>query len=83
MDAGGRDLLRLGASINAAMTEATFVGLLRRLDRGGSLSPADVASAIESIRSDGDFIAAVTQATADEENVRRRLETTTRALGAI
>jgi hypothetical protein len=77
----GRDALRpQGYQINAALTEAIFVGLMRRLDHGSAPDPAKVQTAIDEIRSDERMQSVVSRATADEESVRKRLEVATASL---
>lgn len=61
-----------GTRINAAFTEAVYVGLMRRLERG-PVEPADVAQATTELETDPDLSAAITSGTAEEENVRTRL----------
>lgn len=74
---GKEGLRRTGYQINAALTEAIFVGLMRRLDQATPLSEAEVAAAVQKIRSSDKVEAAVSRATADEESVRIRLEVAT------
>jgi hypothetical protein len=79
--ARGREALRRqGAQINAALTEAIFIGTLRRLDHGNTPSVEGVRSAIDELREDQALQKAVARATADEENVRVRLEISTSRL---
>lgn len=75
----GADALRSrGKQVNAALTEAVFVGLMRRLDHGSSLPDADaVSGVVADVQADSDLLASVSRSTADEEQVRRRLEITT------
>ena len=77
---GRRSLRRLSSQVNAALTEALFVGLMRRLDHGTNPSVEKVARAVEAVGSDPLIQDAVSRATADEESVRIRLEVATAAL---
>lgn len=80
----GRDGIRFqSAQINAALAEAVMVGLMRRLDQGTSPDPDDVATAIATLKADPALQDAITHATADEENVRARLELATAAFAGI
>lgn len=74
---GKEALRRTGYQLNAALTEAIFVGLMRRLDHGEPIQPSDVGGVIASLRGDEAMESAVSRATADEENVRTRLELAT------
>jgi Protein of unknown function DUF262 len=81
----GSAALRLGegGQVNAALTEAVFVGLCRRLDAGPVRDTAAVKDAVDNMRKDEGLILAVSRATADEESVRTRLGVATRAFAAI
>ena len=70
---------RQGNSVNAAKTEATMVGLMRRLDTGEIPDPEGVVRAVDELASSTPFEEAIRQATADEEQVRKRLELATAA----
>ncbi len=63
--------------VNAALAEAIYVGLMRRLDHGTQVTIGEVPKVVESIRTDSVVQAAVSRATANEENVRIRLEIAT------
>ena len=65
--------------VNAALAEATSVGLMRRLDSGTSPTSSAVRAAAERLAQDDNFSKAVSRATADEEQVRKRLEIATAA----
>ncbi|MBM0275618.1 DUF262 domain-containing protein [Micromonospora tarensis] len=87
LEAGpGRRALRWAGNraVNAALAEAVFVGLMRRLDLGGTEpTPEAVAAAVERFQGDERLANAVTRATADEESVRTRLAITTREFASI
>ncbi len=75
----GPKALRLGkGQVNAALTEAIFVGLMRRLDSGPSPDPTTLAGAIAEMQKDDAFVGAISRATADEESVRTRLAVATK-----
>lgn len=63
--------------VNTALAEATMVGLMRRLDAGTLPDAAHVKAASEALRELPRFTAAISRATADEENVRTRLSLAT------
>lgn len=79
----GPDALRKSSrQVNAAQTEAIFVGLMRRLSRS-DVSPADVAGAVRSLRQDATFDDSTGRATADEEPVATRLRVATEAFANV
>jgi Protein of unknown function DUF262 len=69
--------------INAALSEAILVGLMRRLDTEHPLDSASVARAIASLLEDPALPPAISRATADEESVRLRLALATQAFAAL
>jgi hypothetical protein len=76
----GPSALRVGeGQVNAALTEALFVGLFRRLDAGSSPDLVAVGEALAGIHKDEGFTRAISRATADEESVRTRLAVATQA----
>jgi hypothetical protein len=80
----GPPALRLGkGQVNAALTEAIFVGLMRRLDVGSTPNPDTLAVPLQAMQDDSAFIGAVSRATADEESVRTRLAVATQAFAPI
>ncbi|MER6591574.1 DUF262 domain-containing protein [Micromonospora purpureochromogenes] len=71
-------------AVNAALAEAVFVGLMRRLDLGDDEpTPEAVTAAVERLQGNERLANAVTRATADEESVRTRLAITTREFASI
>lgn len=69
----GANVLKFsGPAINAAWTEALFVGLMDRL-RTSEPTSNEVHAAISKMRSNSDLISVITRSTADDENVKRRL----------
>jgi hypothetical protein len=75
----GVDSLRPGgAAINAALTEAVFVGLMRRLE-AGDVESAAAAAGMGRLLKEPELAVAIGRATADEESVRKRLALATRA----
>jgi hypothetical protein len=78
-NAVGRQAVRYQSSqVNAALGEALFVGLMRRLDFDQEIDRADVATAIRGIQSDPNLEDAISRSTADEESVKTRLEIATK-----
>lgn len=75
-------LRKASRQVNAAQTEAIFVGLMRRLSVG-ELDPSGVAAAIETLRQDPAFDAATGRATADEEPLTTRLRIATEAFAIL
>jgi len=80
----GGGALRLGkGQVNSALTEAVFVGLMRRLDSEAEVDPSHIKAALDQMHSDESFGNAVSRATADEENVRTRLAVATKAFLSV
>lgn len=78
--AGPKAIRPRSRQVNSALTEALFVGLIRRLDRGMVPNSQQVAAAIEQVSNDKDMIDSTGRSTADEESVRIRLEIATSAM---
>lgn len=73
-----------GQQVNAALTESLMVGLMRRLERGGDLpSAATVSTAIDEVHSAASSTEAFTRSTADDEQVKTRLNIGTRAFEGL
>lgn len=80
----GRRALRFQSrQVNAALTEALLVGLMRRLAEGSSLPATSITTVVDRLTSDEGFTGAIAGSTATEENVRTRLDVATRAFGEI
>jgi len=60
-----------------------MVGLAKRLDSGPAPSDGDVSVAYDRLVANDEFKQACERATADEENVRKRLALATDAFAAI
>jgi hypothetical protein len=71
----GERPLRLGYQINAAILESVFVGVMQRIDAGGSATIAGASwkSAYDALLKNQDYLAVVSKATANEEPVKQRL----------
>jgi hypothetical protein len=83
LEGPGRPALRRGGTqINAASTEALYVGLMRRLERG-PVDEEKLKAAVTSLVSDAALGTSVTRSTADEESVRTRLSVVTGLLAGI
>jgi len=78
-DAGRGSLRPRGRQINSALTEALFIGLMRRLESGTKPDPSDVAKAIRAANASKRLIATTIRSTADEESVKGRLRIATDA----
>lgn len=80
LEGTGEAGVRLGGrQVNAALTEAICVGLMRRVASKSTPSPATTRDIISGLHRDESFIHAVSRATADEEQVRTRLRRATTA----
>lgn len=69
---GGAVLRKSSAQVNAARTEAVFVGIMKRLDQG-ALSEDQVRLAVATLDEDRIFDDATSRSTADENVVEARL----------
>ena len=84
LEGAGPQALRWQSNqVNAALSEAILVGLMRRLDAGPDVTPADMATAIGNLVGNPALEPTIARATADEESVRTRLALATRAFAAI
>jgi hypothetical protein len=79
---GRSALRRSGNQINAALTDALFVGLMRRLESGRPISPETVAGVVDSLEANDELLASIARSTADEETVRTRLSIATAGFAA-
>lgn len=79
---GRSALRRAGSQINAAFTDALFVGLMRRLDTGRDISAETVRGVVSALERDEELLLSIARATADEETVRSRLAIATAAFAA-
>lgn len=79
----GRAALRYQSSqVNAALTEALYVGLMRRLTVGATPSPNEVSTAVQTFTRNPETAATISGSTATEEYVRKRLEMATHAFSS-
>lgn len=79
----GPDALRSrGRQVNAALTEALFVGLMKRLAQGPAPLKG-VTRASNAMRRNAGFMEAVSRSTADEDFVKRRLDVATAAFARV
>ena len=74
---------RIIRALNAAAFDAVMVGLARRLEREPAPSDQAVATAYDNLIAQDEFRQACERATADEDNVRKRLALSTEAFTAI
>lgn len=80
----GRSALRFQSSqVNAALTEALYVGLMRRLNSGPPPSAESVADAVSAFTANKEAAATIAGSTATEEYVRKRIEMATRQFSQI
>jgi len=79
----GPRAFRIIRALNAAAFDAVMVGLAKRLDTFPSPSDGDVCSAYDTLIANEEFRQACGRATADEENVRKRLTLATDAFAGI
>ncbi|GAB2960434.1 DUF262 domain-containing protein [Streptomyces heilongjiangensis] len=80
----GRSALRFQSSqVNAALAEALYVGLMRRVDGGSLPAPGEVTSAVRAFTSNSETASTISGSTATEEYVRKRLDLATREFARI
>lgn len=79
----GRAAFRTGAALNAAVYDAVMVGLARRLQTAPIEQPDGIPAAYSDLLSSQEFISATSRATADERNVRGRLDLATSAFAQL
>ena len=84
LDAIGRKAFKPKATLNAALVDAVMVGVARRLRANGDISSRRaLRSAFSQLLRNREFQAAIARATADEENVKSRLELATKAFKKV
>lgn len=75
----GKDSLRpLGKQLNSALTEAVFVGLMRRLNTGPPITAEEVRDVLTRLANDATLQRVTARATANEDSVKLRLDITTK-----
>ena len=79
----GARAFRIIRALNAAAFDSIMVGLARRLEAGPPPSDQSVSLAYDTLAANPDFRQLCERATADEENVRKRLELATAAFADI
>jgi len=82
-NAMGKLSFRVGKVINTAFFDAVMVGLSRRLKKGGDIKKADLKKAYSDLLKNEDFLAAISKATSDETNVKKRIDIATRAFSDL
>lgn len=71
-------------TLNAALVDAVMVGVARRIKAKGTIAAhRSLKSAHRALLRNRDFQAAITQATTDEENVKRRLKLASSVIGKV
>jgi hypothetical protein len=84
LEAVGKKAFKPKATLNAALVDAVMVGVARRLKKNGPISKhRSLRTAFGKLVRNRDFQAAIARATADEENVKSRLDLATEAFGKI
>ena len=79
----GDRLFRPIHAVNAAVFEATMVGLTRRIGEGGRVSDVGVRDAYIDLLENWEFQDSVLRATADDASVRNRLRLATEAFAKV
>lgn len=71
-DCLGPRAFRLRNAVNAAIVDSLMVGIALRLERGSITRPLEVKTAYDALLVNSEYLATVSRATADEENVKTR-----------
>ncbi|WP_443114467.1 DUF262 domain-containing protein [Herbaspirillum seropedicae] len=82
-DVLGANVFRPVRSMNAAVFDSIAVALARRLDRGEITAPTKLKKAFEKLSVDGEYVAATSRSTANEESVSSRLLLATSAFAGV
>jgi hypothetical protein len=75
----GPNAFRLKKTINAAVAESVMYAVASGIERGDLEKSRKMKAAFSALLGDPNYTDAVTRSTADEENVRQRLELATKA----
>lgn len=82
-EAEGMSALRpVGSAVNAAWTEAVFIGLMKRLE-DGAVGFSAVRDVLENLRATPEFVQATARATADLDSVQTRMRLAIAAFAGI
>ncbi|HUA66965.1 MAG TPA: DUF262 domain-containing protein [Candidatus Saccharimonadales bacterium] len=79
----GTDAFRPERALNAAVFDSVMVGIARRLKRGHVVNPDDINIAYRKLLKDEGYLATVSQSTADESTVEKRLKLATQAFAHV
>jgi len=79
----GPKAFRPRSTVNAAVVDSVMVGVADRLDQGAISSYSDLSNAYDLLLDNDLYYNSVNRATADEENVRKRLELASRAFRSV
>ena len=80
---GPRAFRPFRGTVNAAVLDSLMYGIASKLSVGPIAEPTTLIAPYEALLKNTDYMAAVTRATANEENVRARLEAAEHAFAAI
>ena len=70
-------------AINAAVLDSLMVGVARRLEAGPITDTQDAKAAYDALMADEEYVNATSRATADDEQVKTRLEKSTSAFASV
>jgi len=79
----GPRAFRLKSAVNAALLDSVMVGIAARLTKGPIEKPGQLKEAYESLLANGDYLGAISRATADEESVKTRLRLSKEAFSKV
>jgi len=79
----GEMAFRPKGSVNAAVFDSVMVGVSNRLDKGEIREKEKVRERYDALLINPEFVQATTKSTADEENVKKRIELATTAFADI
>ena len=79
----GKKAFKPERALNAALVDAVMVGVARRIRETGSPSPSGLRTAYDRLLKNENFVFSISRATADEENVKQRLELASKAFAHV
>lgn len=80
---GPRAFRPFGGAVNAAVLDSVMYGVASRLSLGAIADDRSLSAPFDQLLKTNEYIRAITQATANEESVRARLDATRRAFTAV
>jgi Protein of unknown function DUF262 len=83
VDAVGKKVFRLKTALNAAMFDSMMVGLAKVVTKGGVIDSSKVKAAYDGLLTNEGYLAAISKATAREDQVKERMKLASEAFAAM